>query len=129
LIFWATLINLLLISPIFEKETSLIKRKVSKPFTNLLHVMAVDHSCVRETEPDGSILPGLRFVGKTFIPESYQEEQNGTLAYMEHQVNPNGVKVPYSAYYVNEIKLGHLLPVDAITASLAGVPLPKSEGK
>lgn len=77
-----------------------------------LHVVAVPHSSVREVEPNGSVLPNIRFVGKVHNP-----------ATNEHEVVPEGVEVPYSAHIVQQLKHGALLAASSETAHAAGVSL------
>lgn len=75
-----------------------------------LHIIATDVN-VREVEPDGQVLPGVRIAGKAVDHEN-----------QEAHIIPQGVLVPYSAYYINELKEGRLLPGSRETAMKAGVP-------
>jgi hypothetical protein len=86
-----------------------------------LHVVAVDSADVRQVEPDGSVLPFLRIVGKTHDESTYQQDLNGLVAVMDWHVVPGGVKVPFSTRVINELKLGNLKPGNAETAALAGL--------
>jgi hypothetical protein len=79
---------------------------VSPKFKNVfLNVLALDGKNVKEIDENGKPLLDLRVVGKS-----------------NKVVIPGGVRVPYSSYIVARLKEGSLLPVDAETAKLAGIP-------
>ena len=79
---------------------------VSPKFRNVfLHVLALDGKNVKEVDENGKPLLDLRVVGKS-----------------NRVVIPGGVRMPYCSYYIARLKEGSLLPVDAATAKLAGIP-------
>lgn len=73
----------------------------------VLHVKAVYGSKVREIDESGKPLMSMRFVG-------YDADGN---------IIPEGVKITYHVHYISQLKQGSLLPMDALTAQLAGVRL------
>jgi hypothetical protein len=78
-----------------------------------LHVIAIAQANVREIEPNGAVLPQIRFVGKQY-----------NIKTDEWELLVGGVVVPYSVHIIQELKNKSLLPGDQATATLAGVPLP-----
>lgn len=104
-----------------------LKRQHPKFKEPELHVIATENADVREVEPNGEVLSQVRFVGKFHDETSYQQDQAGLVALMDWHVKKEGVKVPFSARVVNELKLGHLLPGNAETAALANVPFKGSK--
>lgn len=54
----------------------------------------------------GTPLKEMRFVGRD----------------AKHDVLQEGEKISYHSFYINELKQGALLPMDLVTAALAGVP-------
>jgi hypothetical protein len=83
---------------------------MSKRTTSYLHVIATDRANVRETEPDGTVLPGVRIVGKAVDHETQQAH-----------IIPSGVILPFSAYLIDNIQKGYLLPGNSETAGKAGL--------
>jgi hypothetical protein len=69
-----------------------------------LHVIAVDGKECREIDENGKTIMDYRIVGK-----------------LQGKIIPEGVILPYHAHYINLLKQGSLLPVDQVTAKLAGV--------
>jgi len=70
----------------------------------ILWVKAV--SLVRHIDTaSGEPLREMRFVGRD----------------AKHDVLPNGERVSYHSFYINELKQGSLIPMDLPTAVLAGV--------
>ena len=77
----------------------------SPRFKNVtLWVLALPGKDVREIDEQGKPLMALRVVGKT-----------------NHEVIAEGVRIPYHAHYIDNLKKGMLLPMDINTAQLAGV--------
>jgi hypothetical protein len=96
--------------------------RINKP--NKLRVIAIDEASVRQVEPDGTILPDIRIVGKTITYET-RTHRGSPQKIGVTSVIPGGVEIQYSAHYVQQLKLGTLLPADQATATLAGVPFNK----
>lgn len=71
-----------------------------------LFVKAKEGCMVREIDETGKPLLSMRFVG-----------------YNGDDIITDGVNIPYHVHYINQLKLGMLIPMDLQTAQLAGVSL------
>ncbi len=107
----------------------MVLHRHKKPLPQLF-VKAVESANVRFVDSKGKVSKDLHFVGKKHNPETYQADVDAQgrpqslVTLMDWEVLPEGEKFTTShhilAHYVNEIKQGHLIPLDAETASYAG---------